>query len=68
MPETSALGGEPDEIGTKADIPFFMSAIGGKADLRHAAQKSPLIAINGHWTFAQAAENPPALSRHRAWY
>ena len=44
----SALGGEADEIGAKADLPAGMSAVGGGADVACQGLSGPFIARTGH--------------------
>jgi hypothetical protein len=41
---TSAVGGEADEIGAKADLPARMSAVGGGADAACQGLSGPFIA------------------------
>ena len=44
----SAIGGEPDVIGPKADIDTGMSGPGAKAEVLTYPQERPGLARNGH--------------------
>ena len=48
LPKTSALEGQADEIIGKADIRFWMSAVGGRADVVCQGLSGPFLANTGH--------------------